>query len=57
MSDAILIAVLTAAVNGAVTWGVVRSQLRLMRHAINAAHKRLDLIDAPAAGGDAVPEL
>ena len=33
----------------------IRLELRAMRHAINAAHKRLNLIQAPHADGDVLP--
>ncbi len=57
MSDALVIAIVTAAANAAVTWGVIRTELKVIRAAVNAAHARLDKINAPAAGGAAVPEL
>jgi len=49
MTDVIMIAIITAAINGAVTWGVVRTELKYHRRDIDAAHKRLDNIGAPAA--------
>lgn len=45
----------TAVVNVAVTLAVIRLELRHMREAINAAHRRLDKINAPPAGGDVLP--
>lgn len=55
-SEALQIAALTALANGAVTWGVMKMQFRLLRHQINAAHRRLDKLGAPPAGMDAIPE-
>lgn len=55
--NALLVAGLTAGASGLVTWGVVKSQIQMLRHSINAAHRRLDKINAPAAGGEAIPEL
>lgn len=37
--------VLTAVVNGAVTWGVVRTELKYHRRDIDRAHERLDQYD------------
>lgn len=37
--------VLTAVVNGAVTWGVVRTELKYMRRDVDRAHTRLDRIE------------
>lgn len=37
-------------------WMAIRGQLAAMRHQINAAHRRLDLIKAPPAGVDVLPE-
>jgi hypothetical protein len=36
-------------------WAVIRFELAAMRHQINAAHRRLDRINAPPAGGDVLP--
>lgn len=41
---------LTALVNVAVTIAVVRVELRYLRRDVDAAHRRLDRINAPAAG-------
>lgn len=45
----LLIVVIGAALNGAVVYGVVRTELKYHRRDIDAAHKRLDRIGAPAA--------
>ncbi|MCL4315633.1 MAG: hypothetical protein M1527_02005 [Gammaproteobacteria bacterium] len=37
--------VLTAIVNGAVMWGVVRTELKYMRRDVDRAHKRLDRLN------------
>lgn len=37
--------VVTVLINGAVTWGVVRTELKYMRRDIDLAHKRLDRMD------------
>lgn len=37
---------LTIALNGGVTWGVVRTTLWYMRRDIDRAHKRLDRLDS-----------
>jgi hypothetical protein len=36
-------------VAGLVAWGTVRAELSMMKRAIEAAHDRLDKINAPAA--------
>lgn len=56
MSEGVLIALVTAAASFIGSWAAMRVQLRTMRHQINAAHRRLDKINAPAAGMDAIPE-
>ena len=45
-----LVALLPAIVSGAVTWGIIKTELRYLRRDVNAAHRRLDKINAPAAG-------
>ncbi len=47
--DYLLPSILVGVITGLVTWGGVRVELIYMRRAINAAHRRLDLIKAPAA--------
>jgi hypothetical protein len=42
MSDTVLIAALTIAVNAAVTWGVLRTELKYLRRDVDHAHKRID---------------
>lgn len=38
--------VLTALINGAVTWGVIRTELKYLRRDVDLAHLRLDrLVD------------
>ncbi len=49
MGEAALIALATAAVNGAVTWGVVSTKLEWLRRDVDAAHARLDQLNAPPA--------
>lgn len=34
--------VLTAIANGAVTWGVIRTELKYLRRDVDHAHRRLD---------------
>ena len=41
--------ILPALLSGAVTWGVLKTELRYLRRDIDAAHRRLDKINAPAA--------
>lgn len=48
MIEALLI-IATAAVNVAVTLAVVKLELRYLRRDVDRAHRRLDLIGAPAA--------
>ena len=36
----------TALVNGLVTWGVVKTELRWLRRDVDLAHLRIDRIDA-----------
>jgi hypothetical protein len=44
--------VIAFALNVAATWGIIKTELRYMRRDINAAHRRLDAIKAPAAWVD-----
>lgn len=39
--------ILPAIASGAVTWGVLKTELRYIKRSIVRAHKRLDLIGAP----------
>ncbi len=50
----LLPAILAGIITGLVTWGGIRIELIYMRRAINAAHRRLDIIKAPAADLPAV---
>ncbi len=45
--EALLVVAITAAVNGAVTWGVVSVKLDWLRADIDHAHRRLDALGAP----------
>lgn len=45
----LLIALGTAVINGAVTWGVVSTKLEWLRRDVDAAHSRLDQLNAPPA--------
>lgn len=56
MSDSVILAIITAALSFAGSWAAVKVELRSMRHSINAAHRRLDRMNAPAAGVDALPD-
>lgn len=47
IGEAALIAVVTALINGAVTWGVVSTKLQWLRADIDHAHRRLDALGAP----------
>ncbi len=47
--DAFWVAAVTALLNGAVTWGVVSVKLEWLRRDVDAAHDRLDQINAPPA--------
>lgn len=52
----LLIVILTAIVNGAVVWGVVRTELKYLRRDVDHAHQRMDemykLIDRRLQHGD-----
>lgn len=48
MSDAILIALVSAAFNGAVTWGVVSTKLAWMRRDLDAHDSRLTYLERQA---------
>lgn len=48
MSDPLLIAVLTAAANGLVTWGVVSTKLAWMRRDIDELRERMRSIEVLA---------
>ena len=45
MSDAVLIAVVSAVLNGAVTWGVVSTKLAWMRRDLDDHHERLRYLE------------
>ena len=47
IGEALLIALVSAVINGAVVWGVVSTKLEWLRADVDHAHRRLDLIDAP----------
>ena len=42
MSEALLIALVTAVLNGAVTWGIISTKLQWLRRDVDLAHQRLD---------------
>lgn len=44
----LIVIAITAAINIAVTLAVVRVELRYLRRDVDAAHRRLDTIGAPA---------
>lgn len=46
--DTIAGVILPALVSGAVTWGVMRTELRWLRSDVDRAHKRLDTIEEHA---------
>lgn len=48
LTEALVVAFITAGVNGAVTWGVVSTKLQWLRRDVDAAHARLDALGAPA---------
>lgn len=45
MSEAVKIALITAVLNGAVTWGVVSTKLEWMRADINKVENRLAVLE------------
>ena len=49
MSDTVAVALLTAFVNGAVTWGVVTTKLAWLRHDIDMAVDRIKILEARRA--------
>lgn len=49
LPDWVLQAILTGALAGVGAWAAVRIELRYMKRAIEAAHWRLDKINAPPA--------
>lgn len=51
MLETLAAAVLAGVVSGLVAWGGLRVELRYLRRDIDAAHRRLDNIGAPAAWG------
>lgn len=42
MTETAIIVMITSAVQAAVTWGIVRTELRWLRADVDHAHKRLD---------------
>lgn len=49
MNDQLFLILATAAINGAVTWGVVKTQLAWLRRDVDLAHARIDKMqDKPA---------
>lgn len=46
MVETLAIVLATALVNGLVTWGVVKTELRYLRRDIDHAHQRADRIEA-----------
>ena len=48
MSDPLSVALITALVNGAVTWGVITTKLAWLRHDIDMAFDRIKVLEAPA---------
>lgn len=42
MSETVWVLVVSAVVNGAIVWGVVRTELKYLRRDVDRAHKRLD---------------
>lgn len=48
MSEAMVIVIVSAVINGAVVWGVVRTELKYHRRDIDHAHKRIDAIERRA---------
>lgn len=45
MSETFLLVIVSAALNGAVVWGVVRTEMKYLRRDIDHAHKRLDNLE------------
>lgn len=48
MSEAVLIAFVTAILNGAVTWGVVSTKLAWLRRDLDTMHDRLTFLERVA---------
>ena len=46
----LLEALLPALASSGVTYGIIKTELRYLRRDVDAAHRRLDAIDAPASG-------
>ena len=44
MSEAFQIALLTAAINAAVTWGIISTKLEWLRRDVDLAHQRIDAL-------------
>lgn len=49
LGEAILIALGSGAVSGLIAWGGLRVEIVVMKRAIEAAHDRLDKLNAPPA--------
>ncbi len=47
LSETLVIALVTALVNGAITWGVVSTKLEWLRADVDRANRRLDALGAP----------
>jgi hypothetical protein len=47
MMETLAIALVTALVNGFVTWGILKTELRYLRRDVDHALRRLDKIGAP----------
>jgi hypothetical protein len=45
MSEAVQLALITAVINAAVTWGVISTKLAWLRRDIDLAHKRIDNLE------------
>ena len=48
MSEAIQIALITAVVNGAVTWGIISTKLAWLRQDVDRIEKRMNELDRRA---------
>jgi hypothetical protein len=42
VNEAILVAIVTAAINGAVTWGIINTKLAWLRHDISRLEARIN---------------
>jgi hypothetical protein len=55
VSDTIWIAIISAGLNGAVVWGVVRTELKYLRRDVDHANKRIDEHEAFERRGQVRP--